>query len=155
MIFSQKGFTLIELLVTISIIAVLTGILTANFIAAGERGSDGQRKSSLLQLQSALEIYRNDQGYYPAALGACGTSIVEGGATYMTKIPCDPDDEAPYQYIATNQEVACDNQDTFCTHYTLYACLENENDKQAEDVEDLSEAELEICPGALFKLVNP
>ncbi|MBI2195693.1 MAG: type II secretion system protein [Candidatus Levybacteria bacterium] len=71
----EKGFTLVELLIVIAIIGVLTTLLMANFIGVRQRARDAQRKSDLRQIQSALELYRSDQGSYPQILPNCQNSI--------------------------------------------------------------------------------
>src|SRR5665811_326922 len=92
----KKGFTLIELLIVVAIIGVLATLLMSNFVGVRQRGRDAERKSDLRQMQSALEMYRADNGLYPltAAFPACGTSFTydDGGnvTTYMQKVPCDP-----------------------------------------------------------------
>ena len=118
----NKGFTLIELLIVIAIIGVLSTLLMANFIGVRQRARDAQRKSDLRQIQSALELYRSDQGAYPNALAACGTgvSLSSGSTIYMQKLPCDPSTGSVYPYALT------------ATGYTLYACLENGNDSQLD-----------------------
>lgn len=121
------GFTLIELLVAISIIGVLSSFLLANFIGVRERARDGVRKSDLRQIQSALELYRSDQGNYPdtASFPNCSTAFTDGGnpaVTYMQKIPCDP--------LNTEQHIYTYSSDG--NTYSLYACLENINDSQKE-----------------------
>ena len=60
----SAGFTLIELLVAIGIIGILASFLLANFVGVRQRARDGVRKSDLRQMQSALEMYRADQGQY-------------------------------------------------------------------------------------------
>lgn len=130
-----RGFTLIELLVTISIIAILTALLSVNFISARERGRDGQRKSNVLQMQSAMELMRSDTGYYPSEedMMDCGVPLQPSGqdTVYMSKIPCDPSaDDAAYKYTANPS--GCNNEEgNTCTYYMLFACLENEDDKDA------------------------
>lgn len=140
----QRGFTLIELLVVISIIAILTALLTANFIGARQRGRDGQRKSNLFQIQSALELYRSDNGDYPltASLATCGNSISVNGTIYMQKVPCDPSTGNPYQYTSTDGST-----------YTIFACLENQEDSE----KDTDPADASACssPYVPFKLTNP
>jgi prepilin-type N-terminal cleavage/methylation domain-containing protein len=85
---NSRGFTLVELLVSISIIAVLTALLTANFVGARQRGRDGQRKANAYNMQSALELYRADVGTYPLTLTGCGTALKSPtGTTYMQKLP--------------------------------------------------------------------
>src|SRR6476660_8938524 len=64
----QRGFTLTELLVVIAIIAILSTFSISNFLTVRSRARDAQRKVDLKQLQSSLELYRSDQGAYPASL---------------------------------------------------------------------------------------
>lgn len=118
----QRGFTLIELLVVISIIAILTTLLMANFVGVRQRGRDAQRKSNLYNIQAALELFKSDAGLYPysggTAFPACNTALTYNNSTYMSKVPCDPQG-GDYTYVSTDG-----------TSYTLYACLENESDSQ-------------------------
>ncbi len=61
----KNGFSLLELLVVISIIAVLTAVLTANFMGMRERARDAQKIQDLNSLKNALRMYYNDNQYYP------------------------------------------------------------------------------------------
>lgn len=116
----EFGFTLIELLVVIAIISILAALLMANFVGVRQRGRDAQRKSDLRQIQTALELYRADNGSYPASLSSCGNSFVYNSTTYMQKIPCDPLQKTSYNYSSNG------------TTYTLYGCIENENDPEKD-----------------------
>lgn len=156
----QKGFTLIELLVSISIIAILTALLTVNFVGARQRGRDGKRKSEVYQLQSALELYRSDNGSYPIAstLNTCNTAFTYNSVSYMAKIPCDPSPNSAYTnplssdmaYTYTPSPLNCDNSSSnLCTTYTLTACIENAQDSQADSSKNGS------CTTASFTLTNP
>ncbi|MBI1919207.1 prepilin-type N-terminal cleavage/methylation domain-containing protein [Candidatus Microgenomates bacterium] len=148
------GFTLVELLVVMMIIGVLFAVLLVNFKGVKERSRDGQRKSDLRQIQSALELYRADQGRYPLRAefpsscgdplrGGIGTSTV----TYMQKIPCDPLDNVLYRYASPS-----------VTGYSLTACLENAADNDPH-IERNSSGEKEKCDSDLgrfkFTLTNP
>lgn len=139
-----KGFTLIELLVVISVIAVLTTLLMVNFIGIRQRGRDGQRKSNLYSIQSALELYRSDNGIYPLTneFPQCGESLQGNGAIYMQEIPCDPLPELEYRYISADGVT-----------YMLTACLENQNDsgRDSEDQYDTSGC----TTSSSFTLTNP
>lgn len=129
---NRTGFTLIELLVVIVIISILATLLLANFVGVRQRGRDGQRKSDIRQLQTALEVYRADNGQYPANANAIYTSnctasgvgpaftYTNGGTTitYMQKLPCDPLTHGNYTYSTPDGGVT----------YSLYACIENAND---------------------------
>jgi prepilin-type N-terminal cleavage/methylation domain-containing protein len=131
----KKGFTLIELLVAISIIAIISTVLLANFNAARERGRDAQRKADLRNIQTALRLYYNDYGGYPLSgtggnLGkimGCGQDgeyecnygqqFISDQKVYMSTLPKDPLPSQAYQYTQTDLDT-----------YTLEACLENKSD---------------------------
>lgn len=69
----NKGFTLIELLVVISIISLLSTVVLASLGNARAKARDAQRKLIVKQLQTALELYRNDKGgLYPLSGAAVG-----------------------------------------------------------------------------------
>lgn len=145
------GFTLIELLVSISIIAILTALLTANFIGARQRGRDGQRKANLYNMQSALELYRSDNGTYPldSDFPACGSPLQgTGGAIYMKEVPCDPSTGSSFKYISADGST-----------YTMYACLENEQDsgvsKDSGDTDNVTGCDSAGGTSYPFKLTNP
>lgn len=141
---SDEGFTLIELLVVIAIIGILTALSTVNYIAVKARARDAQRKSDLHQIQAALELYRSDQGSYPAASDVvCGQSLASATTTYMQKIPCDPSNvgQLVYTYVVTG------------SGYKLVACLENTNDTQKDTTNDTT-----YCSGTTnwsYTLTNP
>ncbi len=116
----KQGFTLIEMLVVISIIAVLTGLILANFNNARLRGRDAARKSDLRQIKSALRLFYNDFQQYPedgssdrilgcgngqlaADLSECdwGTGFVANGNTYMKQLPQDPNPGVNFKYQMT------------------------------------------------------
>lgn len=129
-----SGFTLIELLITISIIAILVTIGVVVYSSALKSGRDTKRQSDLRAIQSALEQYNNDQGFYPTSLnlsaGATFTNCTGNPApctiskTYMNNLPQDP--KSPPQYKYDSLPPSCDNTATArCTSYCLYAKLEN------------------------------
>jgi general secretion pathway protein G len=121
---TNRGFTLIELLVVIVIIGLLTGILLVNYNSVRQRGRDAKRKSDLQQVASALEIYKADEGSYPATGSlSWGESFTGGdGTIYMSKLPEDPLSTRVYYY----------NSDG--TTFTLEACLENVADSDGAAV---------------------
>ncbi len=140
---SGAGFTLIELLIVIAIIGILTALVVANYISARQRARDAERKSDLRQIQAALEMYRQDQGYYPsvssvpyALLPNCptGSPTFFGNApscttTYLSKIPIDPLGTSwandPSNFYNGNYSYSATSNG-----YSIVACLENTNDPQ-------------------------
>lgn len=93
------GFTLIELLITISIIAILSAIGLVIFSSVIKQGRDSKRQADLRSIQSALEQYNSDRGYYPANV-TFGGALAGGGKTYMNTIPGDSDSTRTYYYAA-------------------------------------------------------
>lgn len=62
---NRKGFTLLELLVVVMILGILVVIGLRSFMTSQVKARDSKRKSEIEQLTRALELFRNDQGYYP------------------------------------------------------------------------------------------
>ena len=63
----KKGFTLVELMVVVTIIALLSAVLFANFGDARMSSRDKARKTELKEMQLSLELYKAQYGRYPAA----------------------------------------------------------------------------------------
>ena len=103
---NKKGFTLIELLVVISIIGLLSTISVVALNGARQKGRDAKRVGDIKQIQTALELYFNDNYVYPTSvtgtpLGTATASkaICTGGLkdacatedkTYMGIVPAAP-----------------------------------------------------------------
>jgi|SRR3989344_5474436 len=142
---NKNGFTLIELLIVVAIVGVLASLLMVNFVGIRQRARDAQRKSDIRQIQSALEMYRADQGSYPTSLSSCSSSLMGGSPeiTYMQKIPCDPLNTGKYVYTYSSSGVT----------YSLFSCLENINDSQKDSSNNTT-----YCDGSSnwsFTLQNP
>ncbi len=99
----RKGFTLIELLVVIAIIGLLSTLAVVALNSARKKSRDAKRISDVKQLQTALELYFNDQNSYPAGssavLGTGGSYVCLGTAgfgtagctgAYMGLVPSNP-----------------------------------------------------------------
>lgn len=135
----KKGFTLIELLVVIALIGILSTLVIANLNSARERSRDVQRKSDLRNVQTALRLYYNDHGSFPATFSLWGSPWVDGATTYMSQVPTDPLTSQSYKY----SEVDSDN-------YTLEACLENRSDEKGTATSDTT-----WCPSGWEYIVRP
>lgn len=139
---------MIEIVLVIALIG-LTGTLLINLVDPVQqfrKSNDAQRKADLKQLQAVLELYRADQGDYPASLPACGSSLTEGATTYLRAIPCDPKNTGQFVYQYTYTAAS----DT----YTLTACLENVRDPQKDETNNAL-----ICTGGTtnwsYTLMSP
>jgi general secretion pathway protein G len=127
----NKAFTLIELLVVISIIGILATLVAANLNSARSRARDAERKSDIKNISTALRLYFNDNGVFPAdnaiPWGAIWTNE-DTSTVYMQTVPNDPlykaEDSGSPVYVYSRGATG----DTF----TLSACLENNSDSQGK-----------------------
>jgi general secretion pathway protein G len=112
---NKKGFTLIELLVVISIIGLLSTISVVALNGARKKGRDAKRVGDIRQIQTALELYFNDNYVYPTeasavTLGATGQlALCDGGfgdscttTTYMGIVPAAPTPPTGNAYTYTS-----------------------------------------------------
>ncbi len=115
----SKGFTLIELLVVIAIIGILASIVLVSLNSARIKARDVRRTSDLSTIQSAVEMYNNDNGHYPIVAtwasfdspAYSGTAITNPNAANLTAalqayLPTPPKDpsgatgDAGYLYLS-------------------------------------------------------
>lgn len=134
------GFSLIELLVVIGIIGVLAGALLVAIDPIGQtqKANDSKRKSDLKQIQTGLELYRSDQGRYPASFG---TTLTVGSTVYMQKVPSDPK-FGNYYY----------NSPPPNSTYTLKACAEKAS---TTDPDTVAANSILNCTGRNFQYTSP
>jgi len=83
------GFTLIELLVVIVIIGLLSTMAVVALNNVRMKSRDVVRVADIKNIQTALEFYFNDVGFYPAVV-ASGGAIANAGITYMALVPTAP-----------------------------------------------------------------
>ena len=96
----KKAFTLIELLVVIAIIALLSTLSVVALNSARAKSRDARRLSDIKNTQTALEMYFDTAGEYPAALMA-GNELSYGGLVFLAKVPSDPISSNQYVYART------------------------------------------------------
>lgn len=94
-----------------------------------QKSRDARRKTDLKQIQTALELYRSDQGKYPnatsGAVANCGSALqsscVASATIYMRTVPTDPT-YGVYSYVPANCNA------TGCSAYALTSYLERRVD---------------------------
>jgi len=86
MVNKSKGFTLIELLVVIAIIGVLASIVLASVSTARAKARDAKRISEIRQIETALQMYHNDNGRYPPIAHGLGFDTTCGGSATLPLI---------------------------------------------------------------------
>lgn len=91
----QSGFTLIELLVVIAIIGILSSVVLASLNSARVKARDARRVGDIKQIQVALELYFDANGFYSTSiLGLVGS---DGGKSLPSE-PKNPSTNANYLY---------------------------------------------------------
>lgn len=98
----QQGFTLIELMVVIVILGILAGALIPRIMGRPEEAKQLKAKMQIESLETALKLYRLDNGSYPTTEQGIQSLVEmpdiepvprkwrEGGYLEKGKIPKDP-----------------------------------------------------------------
>ena len=107
----SSGFTLIEVMVVVVILGILAAIIVPKIMSRPEQARIVKVKQDLLAIQSALDLYKLDNGRYPttdqgldALVKKPTTSPIPANwksEGYLQQLPNDPWGEA-YQY--TNED---------------------------------------------------
>jgi prepilin-type N-terminal cleavage/methylation domain-containing protein len=156
-IFKQRGFTLVEIILVIALIGVTASIVVTLIdpVRQFRKANDAKRKADLRQFQAALELYKADQGVYPTPATwpgyTCGSPLVEGGTTYMQKMPCDPRNSGNHIYRYTEVNVSGNT-------YSLISCLENIQDTERDQPNRPNPSGGTYCSGSTqtsYTLNNP
>lgn len=130
---NRRGFTLIELLVVIAIIGVLSSVVLASLDRARESARDARRIADMRQIQTALNLFYQDYGYFPcedanqcpgqssSANGKIGEgahldSMLESGG-YMSDVPADPrgPGDSTYFYFYDGRHCNSEGSDVIVT----------------------------------------
>ncbi len=108
---ASKGFTLIELMVVIVILGILAGLVLPRFMGRTEEAKKTKARLQIENLESALKLYKLDNGAYPTtdqglealvvkpSTGTVPRNWRDGGYLEKGKIPEDPWGR-PYVYIS-------------------------------------------------------
>src|SRR5580698_7400255 len=61
----SKGFTIVELLIVIVVIAILATLVIVTFTGIQQKARDSKRQTDIDALDSHLEAFYANNGYYP------------------------------------------------------------------------------------------
>ena len=62
----NQGFTIVELLIVIVVIGILALIVVTTYSGIQQKARNSKRQADLTSLQTQLEAFVNDKGYYPS-----------------------------------------------------------------------------------------
>lgn len=89
---AKQGFTLVELLIVVIILAILAAIVVPQFIASTDDAKLAALDSNLRNIRSAVALYQQQHGEYPAANGD-GTALANTEAAFLSQLTTFTDAE--------------------------------------------------------------
>ncbi len=94
---SQNGFTLIEIMVVLIIIAIMASFVVPSVINRPDQARLTKVKNDILTIESAIDLYKLDNGDYPSNDEGLEKLIEDKENLYLKRLPLDPWNN-PYQY---------------------------------------------------------
>lgn len=104
----SEGYTFIEIMIVIVLMGLMMAIALTAYAGVRKSSRDGTRKADLETIRSSLEMYRSDEGSYPAQASDLVTD-------YLQSLPKDPTTAVDYPYTRSGTNV---------NNYVLCASLE-------------------------------
>ncbi len=110
----SSGFTLIEVMVVVVILGILAALIVPKIMSRPEQARIVKVKQDLLAIQSALDLYKLDNGIYPSTDQGLDALVKKPTSApipqnwksegYLQQLPTDPWGEA-YQYVNTDEKL--------------------------------------------------
>ena len=108
------GFTLIEVMVVVVILGILASIIVPKIMSRPEQARVVKAKQDITAIQSALDLYKLDNGIYPTTEQGLQALVTKPSSSpmprawsmdgYLHRIPVDPWGE-PYLYQKNDNNV--------------------------------------------------
>ncbi len=109
-----QGFTLIEVMVVVVILGILAAVVIPKFMSRPEQARIVKAKQDILAIQSALDLYKLDNGYYPSTDQGLQALVSKPTSDpmprnwksdgYLQQVPMDPWGQT-YQYINDSERL--------------------------------------------------
>jgi general secretion pathway protein G len=110
----MKGFTLIEVMVVVVILGILAALIVPKIMSRPEQARMVKVKQDILAIQSALDLYKLDNGTYPSTDQGLLALVKKPTVPpvpynwksdgYLQELPSDPWNQV-YQYMNDNEKV--------------------------------------------------
>ena len=108
------GFTLIEVMVVVVILGILAALIVPKIMSRPEQARIVKVKQDILAIQSALDLYKLDNGIYPTTDQGLKALVTKPTTPpvpmswkaegYLQEVPVDPWGQE-YQYINDNEKL--------------------------------------------------
>lgn len=140
---SNKGFTIVELLIVIVVIGILALLVITTYSGIQAKARNAKRTSDIKSLQTHLEAFFSQNGYYPSRANMNDESAGGFLDTNMKSLdrnalsdPSNPNGKTlvatpsasakAYAYAPTQSDgtTPCESDATTCAKYTLTATYE-------------------------------
>ena len=108
------GFTLIEVMVVVVILGILAALIVPKIMSRPEQARMVKAKQDILAVQSALDLYKLDNGFYPSSDQGLVALVKKPSIPpvprnwksdgYLQSVPVDPWGET-YQYMNDSEKL--------------------------------------------------
>ena len=82
---ARDGFTLVELLIVVIILAILAAVVVPQFAASTDDAKAAALDTTLANMRSSLDLYYQQHGEYPSALGD-GSNAANSTAAFLSQL---------------------------------------------------------------------
>ena len=144
----NKGFTIVELLIVIVVIGILALLVITTYSGIQAKARNTKRATDVKSLQTKLEAFYNDNGYYPSLTDMKSdtwiASNMKGMDLTSMQDPSNPSQShtmvatptaKSYAYAVTDSSGnSCEANDQNCAKYVLTATYEGSVNGQTTTV---------------------
>ncbi|HZL07986.1 MAG TPA: prepilin-type N-terminal cleavage/methylation domain-containing protein [Candidatus Dormibacteraeota bacterium] len=136
----NQGFTIVELLIVIVVIGILALLVITTYSGIQAKARNSKRQTDIQSLQTQLEAFFSQNGYYPSLTDMKGTAaggwidtnmksldknalIDPSNTTQSNQLVAGTGTAKTYAYNVTQSDgsTPCESDDTTCAKYTLTA----------------------------------
>lgn len=138
---NSKGFTIVELLIVIVVIGILALLVITTYSGIQAKARNSQRQTDIQSLQTQLEAFFSQNGYYPnlgdmnssswlstnmKSLDQEALSDPSSPGNSKTLVNSTSPDKAYGYVVTTSDDATCEGEgnDVNCAKYTLTATYE-------------------------------